>query len=712
MSMQEVGAGDSLRGNQNNTQQYESPEQADQRRRKAQADEIQKMQMRFEDQKLKKARLGYENNEAFKLAIERKHQKQLQEEERQATRENAELLLHHGASFGDQMRGSMAIFKENLKEAGKNVGKWFSAQLTNINNQVDAYMGVYAKYMGTVDARMQGATQGLLGLPKTFKKMADTIGDNLAFSPLVKQTEVIDNLAKMVELGISYNTEQRAFLATVSDKITATFDAFDSNLLHLIRIQQADTTLARMGMENELNEFLNRKFQDTSYLNNGGTFDAVSRILLGANSQLNKNESVGFEYTVQKWLGSLASVGVQDSTLQTFATGVNALVTGDIDSLSSNPALQNMMVMAASKAGIQIGSALTNGISTEDTNKLLRAVVEYTQNIASSNNQVVKSQYANLFGVTISDLTAILNLSTKDLAEISNNMSDYSKSIKAANHELNLGLASRTHISEMVDNLFDNVVFGAGMDISSNPLSYMTWKAASLVDNATGGIKIPIPIPMVGIYELDLMKTIKTGMVGMSVLGNLLGSIGNLGRGLVGSALTGESVFNSKWRATEFTQRGSGFQGINAGATSGTSFSAYVGNSDASALKESSVSESTEATKTTAEENADEESEISQVLKILQSWDLAGYGVKSVLVTPIESISNRHTIAKATVDADSPVRVIEMGGKLGTDEDEVNYPEKIYDLLESVISNNRIDVNTFSFGNTATGIAEMAKNIF
>ena len=67
------------------------------------------------------------------------------------------------------------------------------------------------------------------------------------------------NINKAVESGISYNVAQRAFLETIKDDIAKTFNAFDSTLLQIIRVQQADSTAARLGMEATLNQFFKRQ---------------------------------------------------------------------------------------------------------------------------------------------------------------------------------------------------------------------------------------------------------------------------------------------------------------------------------------------------------------------------------------------------------------------------------------------------------------------
>jgi hypothetical protein len=53
----------------------------------------------------------------------------------------------------------------------------------------------------------------------------------LAASPFVKYTDMLGKVEELVDKGVAYNVEQRAFLASITDKIATTFDAFDSNLL-------------------------------------------------------------------------------------------------------------------------------------------------------------------------------------------------------------------------------------------------------------------------------------------------------------------------------------------------------------------------------------------------------------------------------------------------------------------------------------------------
>ncbi|WP_300924715.1 hypothetical protein [uncultured Clostridium sp.] len=259
-------------------------------------------------------------------------------------------------------------------------------------------------------------------------------------------------------------------------------------------------------------------YQDTTYLN--GLSDSVSSAILGANSQLSRNGSLAFEYQVQKWLGSMSSVGVSENTIQSLAQGINALGTGDINSLSGNNALQNLLVMAANTAGLDYSSLLSGGMNENTTNKLMSGLVQYMQSIAGTSNQVVKSQYANIFGMTVSDLTSILNLSSQDLVSISNNMLDYSQAINETEQQLK-NIGSRTSLSEKIQNVFNNVMSTVGEGIANNVASYTTYLLNSTIMKATGnGIEANIPL----LGAVNLNKAIQGGIVGMSLL-NKAGSI-------------------------------------------------------------------------------------------------------------------------------------------------------------------------------------------
>ena len=292
----------------------------------------------------------------------------------------------------------------------------------------------------------------------------NAVGSN----PYVKLADLLKNASAAVEHGIAYNVEQRAFLETIRDDIATTFDAFDASLLRIIRLQQNDTTAARMGLEASLTQLFNNYFKDTSYLNNA--FDTVSSNLTEAIAQMGAEEGTAFEYTVQKWLGSLYSVGMSDSAVSNIANALGMLGSGNVSGLSGNSAMQNLIVMAASRIGLSYADMLTEGLDADTTNKLLASMVEYLQEIADSDNKVVKSQYAEIFGMTAADLVAIKNLGTT-VSSLTKDTLTYSGAVSELVNQMNQ-LPFRLSLGEMTGNAIDNAIYSIGAGIADNPVTY------------------------------------------------------------------------------------------------------------------------------------------------------------------------------------------------------------------------------------------------
>lgn len=452
-------------------------------------------------------------------------------------------------------------------------------------NQAENIMNDYRSH---IDARLQGSE-------KNYDDVMDKISSNLSMSPYVKTQKVIENMRTAVDQGIAYNVEQRAFLATISDKIANTFDAFDSNLTRLIRLQQADTTAARLGMEASLTKFFNNMFQDTSYLSD--MYDSVSAAIIDANASLTRDQSAEFEYIVQKWLGSLGSLGMSNETITNIASGLNYIATGDVTSLSSNNQLQTLFAMSASKAGLEYSDLLLNGLNADNTNALLESMVTYLKEIAeNSDSQVVRSAYGDIFNMSLSDMKAISNLSNSDISNISSSSMTYG----AMNSELNnqmLQVIKRTSLAESLSNLYENAIFSVAEDMASNPA---TWAMTKMLDFMKGQ-KLEMAIPFVNAWGsgVNLNTSVQDIMrlgVGLSqafsLMGNILDGLGSIG-GLKLNA----------WGATEYTQRGSGMT-FTTGSTFGTtSGSTYVSTSSSQDMKNSALS--------TAADEADETSKIT-----------------------------------------------------------------------------------------------------
>lgn len=456
---------------------------------------------------------------------------------------------------------------ESLQKSVSNIDQ-------KMDKMVDQAMALLSQYKGVIDARLQGIGG--------YDEIAKTVKTNLGASIFVKQTAMLENVAKAVQSGIAYNVEQRAFLATVSDRIATTFDAFDSNLTRLIRLQQADSTAARLGMEAALTRQFNAMFSDTSYLN--GMYDAVSSAIIDANSQMTRNEASEFEYIVQKWMGSLYALGVSDSFVNQIAQGLNYLGTGNVQALAGNESLQTLFAMAASQGGGDYADLLLNGLNAENTNALLESMVKYLKSIAeSSENQVVKSAYGGVFGLSLSDMRAITNLSASDINSITKATLSYGQALGELGDQLG-AYGSRMTLAEKMNTLIDNATLTLGEGIANNPAFYALWKITSMTKNATGGIHLPavsVLGNMVDLSAFTIEDIMQAGLIGASSFG------------LIGSVISGlqhrGGLDLDAWGFDETTTRGQGFMSSRGGTSRGTSMSSYVGTSSGSDYKSASL---------------------------------------------------------------------------------------------------------------------------
>lgn len=450
----------------------------------------------------------------------------------------------------------------------------------NVNDVYEDAFTLLTENVGRINSRLQGS-----GL--SWGSMTNLISSNLSINPFVKTESVIRKMIDATEAGIAYNVEQRAFLATISDKIASTFNAFDSNLLRLVRLQQADSTIARLGIEASLTKFLNSMYEDTSYLQ--GLSSQVAGAIIDANAQLGRNASAEFEYTVQKWLGSLSSLGMGDSTITNIAQGLNYLATGDVTSLSNNTSMQTLFAMSANRAGLNYATLLTNGLNASDTNKLLESMITYLKEIAeNSDNQVVKNAYGNVLGMSLSDFRSITNLSQSDISTIAGNNLSYDNLVNEVNNQLSFfNLMSRSNISEMLNTSYHNALFGMASDFTNNPALYVMRQMLMFLSGQETDINIPF-VNAAG-FGLDLNTSVM-GLARMALgITQGLSLAGNILQGLTSR---GGLDLNS-WNAKETTSRGD-IGNLLSTVIGGSSTSTYISNSNQTDIKNQSLAQATD----------------------------------------------------------------------------------------------------------------------
>lgn len=460
------------------------------------------------------------------------------EEERAAAREriaqeqkdndsrNASALAESGFSSASSAEGLSTFGKilDVVSGISKKMSQNFT-QAANFQNQ----------YMGKVDARLQ-SEEAQTGF---FKQITDDVQNTIGASRFVSQKELLQNVAKLTENGIAYNIEQRAMLATLSDKMVTTFDVLDNTLQRMIRIQQADLTMSQLGSEAQLTKFLNSQFEDTSYLNT--MYDSVLAALTDSISSMDKNNATSFTYAVQKWLASLYSVGLSDQAVASIASGINALASGNINTLNGNQPLSVLMNMSATNAGLSYSDLLTQGLNASNVNDLMRSMVDYLGTIAenTTDNQVLRSQWSDVLGITLTDLRAVSNLTNNDISAIYRSNTTYDQSVNETKNQLQT-VVGRTAASERVQTMADNFMFNWGMNMAQNDAQYMTWYATQFVDQLLGAVGLQNS-------TVGMITKVISALPMLSSLSETLGDISNISVAATTSGGGLSGILGSLW---------------------------------------------------------------------------------------------------------------------------------------------------------------------
>lgn len=465
---------------------------------------------------------------------------------------------------------------ESLKTGGlQGITGYLGNYALSLNQQIESI----AKRRGVIDTALQGTSLTWNSLNKDITNLA-------ALSPYISQDSLANNVQSMIASGINFNVEQRAFLATISEKIAATFDANDASLKQLIKIQQADTTASRLGMESALTAFLNNMFQTSEYMKQSAS--SVRSALLEATSLMGAAEATEFEYQAQKWLGSLSSVGFSNTS--SIASALNSLASGDINSLSSGTG--TLLLMAANSIGMDISNILNNGLNASDTNNLLNAMTSYMADMynQASGSRVLQQQYAKIFGLSASDLKAASNLASSQNTVYGNSLSN-SQMIQRLSDMMST-MGSRMSIGEKLSNLKNNFSYTMAAGIANNPILYSLYNMSNILDGLFGGGEFSIPLVLgTGTAQTfkasDLMRIATLGGSALSGLPGMLNSLGSLGDPSTMLRILGIGT------STNTVSRGSGNIGITVSGESTSSSGGYGVNGSLSDIQSSLMTEKT-----------------------------------------------------------------------------------------------------------------------
>lgn len=560
-------------------------------------------------QALAEKRFNSDKDNLDKITAERlKQEKKEQKEKERKERENAsDSVLGKGHTPVERLQGLKTLMTD--KESGKatfasiakgTVNLFSDAvggainKISDLAKKLDSTVDEIGGYKGAIDTRLQGSSSNATTNRGSYWDQLTKDMMNLgAITPFFKQESFANNIKYMVDQGIAFNIKERAFLMTIKDKIATTFEVADGTLLRLIRLQQEDSTAGRLGMESALNTFLNNMYENTEYLK--GVAKSVRDSLTEMESLMSGAAAAEVEYQVQKWMGSLYSVGMSDTAVNAISSALGQIAAGQIDGLTGGSGAGNLLVMAANDAGISISDMLATGIDASDTNKLLQATVNYLAEIAkaSEGNNVVQQQLASVFGVKASDLRAATNLAAKgSVKDIYGSNLVYNDMLGQL-YTMAGSMASRTSIGEMMSNIWANGQYTLASSLANNPVTYLLYKTASLLDSAVGGIKIP---DLFGFGTGASLKFTVADLMRVGALsGGIMGSLGSMVSGLSNS-FSGQAMLDelgiSKGSGLKVTPRGSGIGATDAGGgQKTTSESGYVGNSSGSDVQNATLQE-------------------------------------------------------------------------------------------------------------------------
>jgi len=544
-----------------------------------------------------------------------------------------------GTSLTERAKGLSDAFHD--KDGAFNIG----TGLTTVTNAALGAMADYAKqlnsqiqsvasYKTSIDTRLQGLNSKYANNRGSYwDKMSKDFTGIAGVSPFVTQSKIAENVKSMVGRGIAFNVEQRAFLQSIKDKIADTFDATNTSLLRLVRIQQQDSTAARLGMESALTSFLNNMYETTEYMTDA--MQSIKSSLLEAEALMGTKSAAAFEYQVQKWMGSMYSVGMSQSGVEGIAGAIGQLAAGQIGGITSQ--YGNLLVMAAGNAGISIADALADGLDESQTNKLMASMVTYLKGIYddTKDSKVVQQQYASVFGLTAADLKAIANLKANDVANIAGNGLNYAGMLQQLTNMTGT-MYKRVSQGEMMTNIFDNLKYTMAAGIANNPALYSIYTMASLLEDTVGGIKLP-DIKVLG-SGVNLQTSVAQLMNVAALSGSILSGIGQMMSAGSGGGFNTLGMLSALGIGsnTATVTRGTGAGLLNTGGIS-YSESGFTGNSEGGDVYGKTMTDATDEGNKQLVEAQEENNEVT-----LSDVDTHVMSIYQLLDDVVNGTSNLH----------------------------------------------------------------------
>lgn len=181
----------------------------------------------------------------------------------------------------DKINKSVEKLDQSENQRQKETIKTYKEFTSNLKNLSGLFDGVTKSVQSYVDS-LESVAYHLSGSDRTQRDLTKTLTKALGGNGIVSMQSTYNNLASLVKQGITFNVEQRAFLKTVADDISSSFNSYVSTLNNLTKLYGEDVTGRGLAIEASMKEYLNQSFKNSEYLVN--SFSAVVNSLYEAQS--------------------------------------------------------------------------------------------------------------------------------------------------------------------------------------------------------------------------------------------------------------------------------------------------------------------------------------------------------------------------------------------------------------------------------------------
>jgi hypothetical protein len=379
-------------------------------------------------------------------------------------------------------------------------------------------------------------------------------------------------------------------------------------------------------MEAALNEFLNNMYETTEYME--GLAKTVKGSLEEAMSLMTGENALSFEYQIQKWLGSLSSVGMSDGSVQGLAGVLGQIAAGKIEGITGG-GQGNLVIMAANQAGVNMSDILSNGLDQDTTNTLMNSMVDYLAKIYNDagNSKVIQQQIASVYGLSASDLKAAVNLSSQRQA-VANDGLDYNGAM-ARLRDMAGSMWQRTSAGELLSNMWQNFQYSLAAGTAANPAAYAMFKIGGLLENVAGdalNFSLPLAYGTGSTMVFDIPNLLRAGGMATGIMGGIGAMLGGGGGGLTGNSILRGIGLKDNGIAT--VTRGNGAGLSTAGGATVSESGTMASNSNSDDMMSKTMTDKTDETKSdtaTAVDESDEtklsdvDAHIETIIGILRS---------------------------------------------------------------------------------------------